>query len=215
MAASCGGQVAELSRTLSEERYFGGADALQHFAARGLKAAISAAAAASHLQALAGTERPSRQLATLLQFLDTHDRLPAADDPLRERHLRARSAVLSAIHGLRLAHEQLDESPRPLSDLAAMLRRWIEGQTFAPRQDDRRPAADAQAARAVNSTRCSWLVSSKEVRSAPKASSIRLAAQPARLAGFPGCHRGRARRVRRSACCRAVSCISTFELESD
>ena len=52
-----------------------------------------------------GRKRVRRvQLDALLAFLDAHDRIPPVGDPLRERHLRARRAVLSAIHGLRRAH---------------------------------------------------------------------------------------------------------------
>ena len=69
-------------------------------------------------------------------------------DPLRERHLRARRAVLSAIHGLRRAHQYLDDSPVELKTIAAMIRRWIEGQTFSPRAGSSGvQLIDAQAAR--------------------------------------------------------------------
>lgn len=123
--------VAALNRALSDEGYFGGVENLRPF--ERWKAARAAAAAADELRALAAKERPSVQLDALLAFLDTHDRIPEVGDPLRERHLRARRAVLSAIHGLRRAHQHLDDSPVELSSVAAMIRRWIEGQTFAPR----------------------------------------------------------------------------------
>ena len=97
------------------------------------KAAKAAAGAADELRALAGSERPSVQLSALLAFLQAHDRIPPPGDPLRDRHLRARSAVLSAVHGLRRAHQHLDDTPVELASVAAMIRRWIEGQTFAPR----------------------------------------------------------------------------------
>jgi RecB family exonuclease len=74
--------------------------------------------------------------------------MPPAGDPLRERHLRARRAVLSAVQGLRRAHQSLDDSPVELSSLAAMIRRWIQGQTFAPRAGASGvQLLDAQAAR--------------------------------------------------------------------
>ena len=123
--------VAALNRALSDEGYFGGVENLRAF--ERWKAAKSAVAAAGELRALADTERPSVQLDALLAFLDAHDRIPETGDPLRERHLRARRAVLSAIHGLRRAHQYLDDAPMELSSVAAMIRRWIEGQTFAPR----------------------------------------------------------------------------------
>ena len=123
--------VAALNRALSDDGYFGGVDNLQAFDRwRAGKAAIASAA---DLRALTGAERPSVQLDALLAFLDKHDRVPEIGDPLRERHLRARRAVLSAIQGLRRAHQHLDDEPTEFSSVAAMIRRWIEGQTFAPR----------------------------------------------------------------------------------
>jgi RecB family exonuclease len=140
--------VAALNRALSEASYFGGFDHLQEFAARGPRAAKAAAAAAGELRPLAGLEPPSVQLDALLAFLAAHGRTLAAADPLRERHLRARSAILSAIHGLRRAHAHLDDSPVAFDEVAAMIRRWIEGQTFAPRTGESGvQLLDAQAAR--------------------------------------------------------------------
>jgi len=140
--------VTALSRTLSDEGYFGGLDHLRHFAAAGMRAARAAVDAGDELVVLAESERPSVQLAALAAFLDAHDRMPNAGDPLRERHLRARRAVLSAIHGLRRAHQHLDDSPVSFSDVASMIRRWIEGQTFAPRAGTSGvQLLDAQAAR--------------------------------------------------------------------
>jgi RecB family exonuclease len=126
-------EVAALNRAYSEGGYFGGFDHLHEFAATGPPAARAAAAAADELRPLTRLEKPSVQLDALLAFLAAHDRVPPSSDPLRERHLRARSAILSAIRGLRRAHAHLDDSPVALTDVAAMIRRWIERQTFAPR----------------------------------------------------------------------------------
>jgi RecB family exonuclease len=123
--------VSALNRALSDEGYFGGLENLRAF--ERWRAARAAVTTAGDLRALAEKARPSVQLDALLTFLDKHDRTPPIGDPLRERHMRARRAVLSAIHGLRRAHEHLDDSPVELSSIAAMIRRWIEGQTFAPR----------------------------------------------------------------------------------
>ena len=137
--------VATLNHVLSDEGYFGGADNLRAFSSM---AARAAAAAADELRALRETERPSVQLDALLAFLDKHDRVPDVGDPLRERHLRARRAVFSAIQMLRRAHLRLDDSPVEVSAIAAMIRRWIEGQTFAPRAGHTGvQLLDAQAAR--------------------------------------------------------------------
>ena len=138
--------VAALNRALSDDGYFGGVDNLAIFSR--WRAARAAAAAAAELRALTRVERPSVQLDALLLFLQTHDRIPAMEDPLRERHLRARRAVLSAIHGLRRAHGHLDDAPVAVASIAAMIRRWIEGQTFAPRTGHTGvQLLDAQAAR--------------------------------------------------------------------
>ena len=145
--------TAALNRGLSDAGYLGGFDRLREFAtsARGRmsRAARAAAAAAEELAVLAAdSEKPSVQLDALLAFLATHDRLPANADPLRERHLRARSAIRSAIQALRRAHEQLDDEAIPLAEIASMIRRWIEGQTFAPRAGASGvQLIDAQAAR--------------------------------------------------------------------
>jgi CRISPR/Cas system-associated exonuclease Cas4 (RecB family) len=138
--------VAALNRALSDAGYFGGVENLRAFAR--WTAGKAAVASAKDLRALMEKERPSVQLDVLLAFLDKHDRIPEIGDPLRERHLRARRAVLSAIHGLRRAHQDLDDSPTELSSIAAMIRRWIEGQTFAPRAGHAGvQLLDAQAAR--------------------------------------------------------------------
>ncbi|MSO57207.1 MAG: PD-(D/E)XK nuclease family protein [Acidobacteria bacterium] len=140
--------ISALNRALSEDGYFGGAEHLGDFASKGWKAARAAVAAADELRALSAPERPSVQLAALAAFLDAHDRRPPAGDPLHERHRRARAAVLSAIHGLRRAHEHLDDSPAPIAGAIAMIRRWIEGQTFSPRAGTSGvQLLDAQAAR--------------------------------------------------------------------
>ena len=138
--------VAELNRALSDEGYFGGVENLRAF--ERWKAARAAIEAAERLGPLMAQERPSVQLDALLAFLEEHDRIPEIGDPLRERHLRARRAVLAAVHGLRRAHRHLDDSPGDLPSIAAMVRRWIEAQTFAPRTGHAGvQLLDAQAAR--------------------------------------------------------------------
>ena len=141
--------VATFNRALSEAGYFGGVEHLRHIAESSrMTAARAAVAAADELHALADSRPPSLQLDALLGFLAAHDRIPRPDDVLHERHLRARKAVLSAIHRLRNAHADLDDEPADLVSIAAMIRRWIEGQTFAPRAGDAGvQLVDAQAAR--------------------------------------------------------------------
>ena len=138
--------VAALNRGLSEEGYLGGIDNLQGF--ERWTAARAAIAAGAELRALTAPQPPSAQLDALLAFLDKHDRIPERGDPVRERHLHARRAVQAAIHLLRRAHLHLDDEPVELSNVTAMVRRWIEGQTFAPRAGSSGvQLLDAQAAR--------------------------------------------------------------------
>lgn len=140
--------VSALNRALGEDGYLGGADQLSGFASRNLRAAQAAVDAANSLGAVARIERPSEQLTALLSFLDAHERIPPEADPLHERHLRSRSAVRSAIYRLREAHAHLDDTPVPFADIAAMIRRWIESQTFSPRTGTSGvQLIDAQAAR--------------------------------------------------------------------
>jgi hypothetical protein len=92
-----------------------------------------AAALEAELTRLADPAPPSKQLSALLEFLLRRERLPEADAPLRERHLRARGAILGAVEELRRAHARFDDEPRPFAESVATIRRWIEARTFAPR----------------------------------------------------------------------------------
>lgn len=103
---------------------------------RAARAAAIAAACWDQLAALADADAPAGQrLSALVAFLRAHEAPPPGDDEARDRHLRARAAILAAIdafgraadrHGLRLATDEL----------AATIRRWIEDQTFTPRRGD-------------------------------------------------------------------------------
>ena len=82
------------------------------------------------------TPRPvAEHLSGLLTFLEQHA-APPADDGSSERELRARSAILMTIRALRDAHARFESAPADFDEVAALLRRWIEGQTFAPRTGD-------------------------------------------------------------------------------
>jgi RecB family exonuclease len=89
--------------------------------------------AAGELRPLQSPAPVAAHLDTLLAFLHRHDAVPGPDDPLRARQLRARAAILAALHAIRAAHAAYDPRPRAFEEAAAMIRRWIEGQTFAPR----------------------------------------------------------------------------------
>lgn len=141
-------ETAALDRVLQQARHLGGADRLEDLARRlerggsgaaradvtaAVRAGRAAADVARDLQPLLRDASPSAHLALLAGFLDRHDRPLAAVDPWGERHARARAAVTGAIEALARAHRAHDDTPRGFEAVAAALRRWIEGQTFAPR----------------------------------------------------------------------------------
>jgi hypothetical protein len=74
----------------------------------------------------------SAQLETLHRFLARWWTLPPTDSGA-ERHLRARTAVLSTLGGLADAHRRHADLQWDIHDLAGAVRRWLEGQTFTPR----------------------------------------------------------------------------------
>jgi ATP-dependent helicase/nuclease subunit B len=91
---------------------------------------------ARELQPLRSTAPVCDHLTRVLSFLARYDRIPNGDDPLRARQLRARSAILATLGSLRDAYQRFDPAPVDFDEVAAMVRRWIEGQTFAPRTGD-------------------------------------------------------------------------------
>lgn len=88
------------------------------------------------LRPLAAPAPAAEHLSTLISFVTTHERLPAADSPARERHLRARSAILGTMAALRDAYARFDPEPVAFDEVAALIRRWIDAQTFAPRSGE-------------------------------------------------------------------------------
>ena len=167
-AALTAGAVAELDRALADGRYLAGpADlrrlvetwsgaaepdgqaALRRSASRRLaRAGRAALSVVDALVALRLDAPPAHHLDGLLAFLMAHEPRPNAAHPLRERHLRARAAVLQALTGLRHAHARLDDRPRPFADTMAAVRRRIERQTFSPRHGSSGvQLVDARAAR--------------------------------------------------------------------
>ena len=145
------GDVAALDERLKDLKYAGGWDRLRDLAAdasvtraRGgnrrasatarLGDALRAAAdAAEDLRALGDAGSASVQLSSLIAFIGAHERLPDDNTPARDAHLRARAAVLGILDSLREAHRLHDDAPLTLGDLLTTIRRWVEGQTFAPR----------------------------------------------------------------------------------
>jgi RecB family exonuclease len=142
-------ETAALDHTLSDAGYLGGHETLIRLldawrrtdSTRGrLAFAVRAGEAleqiARELLPLRTPAPAADHLGRLLDFLTSHEHLPAADDPLRARQLRARSAILGTLRTLRDAYQRFDPQPVEFDDVSAMVRRWIEGQTFAPRTGD-------------------------------------------------------------------------------
>jgi RecB family exonuclease len=122
-----------LDRHLVDSKYLGGADRLEALAGSGSAAVKAAAATARELESAFEAGTAPAQIDGILQFIASHERLPEQSDPWAVRHLRARAAVLAALHMLRDAHAAHDPSPLSISELSGAVRRWIEGQTFSPR----------------------------------------------------------------------------------
>lgn len=133
------GEVTAFNRLLIEAKYLGGREQLARLREhprltdRTRQVLETALGLVDVLEIVRVAPRASEQLNALLRFLRAHERLPAVGDPWRERHLRARAAVLSALDRLRDAHAAHDDESVEPADLAASVRRWIEGQTFSPR----------------------------------------------------------------------------------
>ena len=138
-----------LDRALAESGYLGDIEALERLVttwreSEPAKGAIArAASAGGALLELARSLAPLRQpqpaavhLRILLEFVGAWERMPPGGDPLRARHLRARAAILGTADALRSAYEAFDPAEVSFDDVAALLRRWIDGQTFAPRSGD-------------------------------------------------------------------------------
>ncbi len=134
--------LAQLDRRLSEARYLAEPAELARFArewpspADLQRAAQAAAAVAGELAPLLADGPPAAHLGTVIAFLDTHERPPRGPSHVVERHLRVRSAVMTALTRLREAHRRFDDAPRAFADTAASVHRWIEQQTFAPREGE-------------------------------------------------------------------------------
>jgi RecB family exonuclease len=140
--------VAALDRALREAGYTGEIDALDRLVVSwrdegGARRTAAARRAGETLLRLARALTPLRtdapaaaHLGVLRAFLAAHDRMPAPADPLTPRHLRARGALLGTIETLHDAYERFEPQPVPFDEVAALLRRWIEGQTFAPKDGD-------------------------------------------------------------------------------
>ena len=82
---------------------------------------------------ITGSGSASAQIDAVLEFISTSGRAPVPEFATAERQMRARAAIVGALASLRDAHRVHDDRPLAVAELWATVRRWIEGQTFAPR----------------------------------------------------------------------------------
>lgn len=132
--------VDALDRWLRDSKFLGGWGHLEAFAAKskslqrpfspGAVALRAALAIAHELEPAVSGPSASAQIDAILAFITRHQRMPAPADAWYDRHLRARAALLEGLSGLRGAHRVHDDEALGFVELAAAIRRWIEGQTF-------------------------------------------------------------------------------------
>jgi RecB family exonuclease len=114
-------------------------------AARAARAAIEMTAA---LEPFRSASTASAQIRALSSFRRAYEARPAHDDPWRDRHLRARAAVLASLDELAAAFARYDDGPRDADALTALIHHVVEAQTFTPRHGhDGVHLVDAVAAR--------------------------------------------------------------------
>ena len=145
-----GGDVTEFEQLVLSERMPGQPSTYRAMAAappssnprrekRQQRASRVAALAAGCWDALAPLADPAlplgTRLASLVAFLHAHEAPPPSDAEARERHLRARAAILAAIQAFGRAADT-HALTLETDELAATIRRWIEEQTFTPRRGD-------------------------------------------------------------------------------
>jgi RecB family exonuclease len=137
--------VAALDRALSKAGYLGDVDFLERLVEKWeTSEPRSSASAAPHRMArvvvdaaralapLRSEASCAEHLDRLLAFLAAHERLPAADDPLRARLLRGRAAVIDVLASLRDVYARFDSAPVDFATVTSIVRRWIQERTFAP-----------------------------------------------------------------------------------
>ena len=100
--------------------------------ASGARRGVGAVRAAEALAPLAEPRPASAQLETLAAVLAAAER-PPVDGAARERHLRARGAIRGLLQRAREAYLRFGDPPIAIDELAPLLRRLMEAQTFSPR----------------------------------------------------------------------------------
>ncbi|HTL27239.1 MAG TPA: PD-(D/E)XK nuclease family protein [Burkholderiales bacterium] len=145
------GDLSALDRALAEAGYLGGIESLERLldvwrqslaldtasrrgqVERAIRAGDQLRAVARELSSLRSPAPVAGHLQVLLDFLLAHESSAVPEEALRARHLRARGAVFATLVALRDAYIRFNGAPASGDEVAALVRRWIEGQTFAPR----------------------------------------------------------------------------------
>jgi len=130
--------VMALDRALAEAGYLGDVESLERLVeewneSRAARAGTTLRAVLRDLSPLSSPASVASHLTVLIAFLDRYDRASDADDPLAARQLRARGAIHATLRALRDAYARFDTEPVDADVVAALVRRWIDTQTFAPR----------------------------------------------------------------------------------
>jgi RecB family exonuclease len=152
--------VTALDRALSEAGYLGGLDALERLVTgwkepgsisrhrRALRASDVLVGVARDLASLRSQAPCAEHLDVLVAFLRRYERMPRSDDSLRPRLLRGRAAVLEVLTSLSHAYAWFDPVDVEFNTVAAVIKRWIEAHTFAPRTGENGVhVVDAESAR--------------------------------------------------------------------
>jgi RecB family exonuclease len=101
---------------------------------RALRAARAAAAVRDELQGFRTSEAGSAQVAVIAAFLRRHQQDPGGQEAWRDRHVRARSAVLAVLDGLVDAFRRHDDRRRSVDELVGSIHHAVENQMFTPRR---------------------------------------------------------------------------------
>lgn len=126
--------VSVLDRAMSDAGYLGDISALENVVAtrEGVAGAV-ALHLARELAPLRERRPAAVHLDVLLAFLAAHEAPLDGAGSMHARQLRARAAILGTLTAVREAHQRFEVEPVEFDELVAMVRRWIESQTFAPR----------------------------------------------------------------------------------
>jgi RecB family exonuclease/inactivated superfamily I helicase len=143
--------VMALDRALAEAGYLGEVEALERLVHewdgdaevrlkpdtthrnRAARAGRSLAGLLRELAPLTSPAPVASHLRVLIEFLHRYDRAIDVTDPLAARQLRARGAIHATLRALHDAYARFDSVPADADVVAALVRRWIDSQTFAPR----------------------------------------------------------------------------------